>query len=70
MKALSILALLAASFAASTAWAGQTAVTVTQVAGPETSILELDQIVTTTLYEVDGVRYLSFELYMAAKGDS
>lgn len=38
MKALSILALAAATFAAPMAWAGQTAVTVTQIAGPSTSV--------------------------------
>ncbi len=38
MKALSILALAAATFAAPMAWAGQTAVTVTQIAGPMTSV--------------------------------
>jgi hypothetical protein len=39
MKALSILALATATFAAPMAWAGQTAVTVTQVAGPMTSVV-------------------------------
>lgn len=66
MKALSILALAAATFAAPMAWAGQTQVTVTQVAGPQTSVIKIYQTVTVT-YTVtvvtnNGEQTLSFDL--------
>jgi hypothetical protein len=54
MKALSILALAAATFAAPMAWAGQTAVTVTQVAGPMTSVTS-DQTKPFTISFVNGI---------------
>jgi hypothetical protein len=66
MKALSILALAAATFAAPAAWAGNTQVTVTQVAGPHTSVISIYQTVTVT-YTVtvvtkNGKQKLSFDL--------
>ncbi len=54
MKALSILALAAATFAAPMAWAGQTAVTVTQVAGPMTSVTS-EQTKPFTISFVNGI---------------
>ena len=62
MKALSILALAVATFAAPMAFAGQKPSTSTQVAGPMTSVQSSAPVVNLTLTIIYTGEYLSFDL--------